>query len=850
MKLLRLLLLIFIALFISSAICAQSQPPITIKESDGSPKLIQPTEIIVPNGSLTVSGRKAILTFGGGVPGSGTVTSVSVVTANGISGSVANATSAPAITLTVQNAAADGSTKGIASFTAADFNASSGIISIDYTNAQKATSSVPGLLTAADWSTFNSKIGGSGTANAIPRFTGSGSIGDSSYSISGSGQFQSSSDFNFVSATGIYQIGDSIANFLHIDATTLNQWHAHPNDLTLDTIGKVQLGDPNPGAGNFTRLEINDTAGYVKLNAAVGTISIGDADAVNLLTLFVTDTTNQKFTFTSGSVNIGTTTPLASSIFTIASTTQGLLPPRMTTTQRDAISSPAEGLYLYNLTTHVTNYWNGSTWLNGGGGVSSSRAVNAASPLGGGGTLASDLNLTCLTCGVTGSPLSQFASTTSAQLRGVLSDEAGGDVAWFGPKRDIVDAGAFCTDAGSNDTYACSLSPAITGYVTGVHYRFVANTANTGTATVNLNSIGAKTIVKVAGGITTALADNDIRAGQWVDVVYDGTNMQMQSLLGNAPSGGGGTPAGSSGDYQINSSGSFGAGLINQTSGNVLINIANTASGTIQFGGTGNTRPGIRTNGVIAEFVLADQSNFAGIKVDRIAIGNVTNPTNSGLVAFNAFSLAEISSEAAFLSNPSQAAYMPLRVSALRLFGAANLTVDTAIERNAAGKVAFTQGSGTTGNGDITFTNAVQLGKTTTYNNVATAGNGLAAIVAAGRVTAQSAANASIATYTVGASDSSFEISMNMNVTAATILSTSMNCDYTDESNTARTMILPTTSIGGTFLSGGMVTATGSFETAVFHIRCKAGTAVTLYTATGTFTGVTYTGEGNIKQTK
>lgn len=54
-----------------------------------------------------------------------------------------------------------------------------------------------------------------------------------------------------------------------------------------------------------------------------------------------------------------------------------------------------------------------------------------------------------------------------------------------------------------------------------------------------MNALGAKSIVKAAGGITTALADNDIRAGQWVDVVYDGTNMQMQSGLGNASAGGG-----------------------------------------------------------------------------------------------------------------------------------------------------------------------------------------------------------------------------------------------------------------------------------------------------------------------
>ena len=99
-------------------------------------------------------------------------------------------------------------------------------------------------------------------------------------------------------------------------------------------------------------------------------------------------------------------------------------------------------------------------------------------------------------------------------------------------KTDVLQAGMFAADAGASDTYTATLSPAITAYVTGAHYRFKANTANTGAATINFNSLGAKTIVKATGGITTALADNDIRAGQWVDLVYDGTNMQMQSTLG------------------------------------------------------------------------------------------------------------------------------------------------------------------------------------------------------------------------------------------------------------------------------------------------------------------------------
>ncbi len=98
----------------------------------------------------------------------------------------------------------------------------------------------------------------------------------------------------------------------------------------------------------------------------------------------------------------------------------------------------------------------------------------------------------------------------------------------------------YCVDAGGTDAYACNLAPAPTAYVSGARYQFEANTANAGAATLNLNSLGAIAIKKPAGGVATDLADNDIRAGQIVTVVYDGTNMQMASQLGNAGGGGGG----------------------------------------------------------------------------------------------------------------------------------------------------------------------------------------------------------------------------------------------------------------------------------------------------------------------
>lgn len=62
------------------------------------------------------------------------------------------------------------------------------------------------------------------------------------------------------------------------------------------------------------------------------------------------------------SVGIGTTPTEASAILEVASTTKGLLPPRMTTTQQNAIGSPAAGLMLYNTTTNKLMVYNGSAW--------------------------------------------------------------------------------------------------------------------------------------------------------------------------------------------------------------------------------------------------------------------------------------------------------------------------------------------------------------------------------------------------------------------------------------------------------------------------------------------------------
>ncbi len=87
-------------------------------------------------------------------------------------------------------------------------------------------------------------------------------------------------------------------------------------------------------------------------------------------------------------------------------------------------------------------------------------------------------------------------------------------------------AGLYAASAAGTDTYAITVVPAIGSYMTGMVFRFKADVGNTGAATLNVSGKGAISIVKNG---SEALETGDILAGQFVEVHYDGTNMQLLS---------------------------------------------------------------------------------------------------------------------------------------------------------------------------------------------------------------------------------------------------------------------------------------------------------------------------------
>jgi len=86
--------------------------------------------------------------------------------------------------------------------------------------------------------------------------------------------------------------------------------------------------------------------------------------------------------------------------------------------------NPVSSVLFNNARLAVDASGNLLTVVSGGAGVGTVTQIDTTSPITGG-PITTTGTIACATCGVTGNPLSQFASTTSAQLAGVLSNETG-----------------------------------------------------------------------------------------------------------------------------------------------------------------------------------------------------------------------------------------------------------------------------------------------------------------------------------------------------------------------------------------------------------------------------------------
>jgi hypothetical protein len=150
-------------------------------------------------------------------------------------------------------------------------------------------------------------------------------------------------------------------------------------DLTISKAGAtgVILNDSSNGNVPFFAMQQGGTT-KVLFEAGVGlagrldigvsgsrvfTLGAGGVFGVTIGRTYVGSTPPTDGLSVQGSALFGTTTNITSSKLTIESTTQGFLPPRMTTTQRNAIASPAAGLIVYDTTLNLPHVFNGPIWV-------------------------------------------------------------------------------------------------------------------------------------------------------------------------------------------------------------------------------------------------------------------------------------------------------------------------------------------------------------------------------------------------------------------------------------------------------------------------------------------------------
>lgn len=106
-----------------------------------------------------------------------------------------------------------------------------------------------------------------------------------------------------------------------------------------------------------------------------------------------------------------------------------------------------------------------SAGASGGSGVTN---ITTTGPITGG-PITTTGAIACATCGVTGSPLSQFAATTSAQLAGVISDETGSGLAVFGTSPTFVTPILGTPTSGTlTNATGLPISTGVSGLATGV----------------------------------------------------------------------------------------------------------------------------------------------------------------------------------------------------------------------------------------------------------------------------------------------------------------------------------------------------------------------------------------------
>ena len=161
------------------------------------------------------------------------------------------------------------------------------------------------------------------------------------------------------------------ANWLTFTGTAVNAFSVDGNTFSVDASNnRVGIGTTNP----YSLLDLGTAVGQTTGDKAGKKLSVwsnanefyGLGVSPGILQFHAASASDGEpdMVLTStGNFGIGTSAPDTKAILDLSSTEKGFLPPRLTTVQRDAITSPPAGLMIYNTTLKCMQYWNDAIWM-------------------------------------------------------------------------------------------------------------------------------------------------------------------------------------------------------------------------------------------------------------------------------------------------------------------------------------------------------------------------------------------------------------------------------------------------------------------------------------------------------
>jgi hypothetical protein len=241
-----------------------------------------------------------------------------------------------------------------------------------YTNITLRTNGIDAAVFSSSEANFGSISGarvgikGSGSTSATTSLLVQNSAGTTLMSIADNGAIS-------IGAGNITTLSGTVANYTgpiqalyFVNASSPFQFGIASVYGITGTTPVVTSGQRDGFLGQFTFAPTSGTAILNVINASPTINQTGGANGITRA-LYINPTLTAAADFRAIEVSIGgayinTTSVQASAILQADSTTKGFLPPRMTTTQKNAIATPAAGLVVYDSTTNKLCCYNGSTW--------------------------------------------------------------------------------------------------------------------------------------------------------------------------------------------------------------------------------------------------------------------------------------------------------------------------------------------------------------------------------------------------------------------------------------------------------------------------------------------------------